>query len=89
MKQLILIIGFGFLFVDIQAQELVSKWSFDHFNDTLVNENITNKNDKLFGFFDSVSGIKGNAIWLDGFTSFIKMSSKILWKYILTFFYET
>ena len=65
MKQIILIFWFCVLYLEVHAHELVSKWSFDHFNDTLDNENITNKNDKLFGFFDSVSGIKGNAIWLD------------------------
>ena len=54
------------------AQELISKWSFDQFKNTLVSENTTNKTDQLLGFYDSVSGVRGNAIWLDGYTSYIK-----------------
>ena len=51
MKEIILIIGFGFLSIRIQAQELISKWSFDQFKNTLVSENTTNKTDQLLGFF--------------------------------------
>ena len=72
MKEIILIIGFGFLSIKIQAQELISKWSFDQLKNPLVIENTTNKTDQLLGFYDSVSGIKGNAIWLDGYTSYIE-----------------
>ena len=62
MKEIILIICFGFLSVIIQGQELISKWSFDQFKDALVSENTTNKTDQLIGFYDSISGIKGNEI---------------------------
>tara|TARA_Y100000758_G_scaffold150940_1_gene107039 strand:- start:528 stop:719 length:192 start_codon:yes stop_codon:yes gene_type:complete len=58
MKEIILIIGFGFLSIKIQAQELISKWSFDQLKNPLVIENTTNKTDQLLGFYDSVSGIK-------------------------------
>ena len=60
MKEIILIICFGFLSVIIQGQELISKWSFEKLKNSLVSENTTNKTDQLLGFYDSVSGIKGD-----------------------------
>ena len=67
MKETILIICIGLLSFSIQGQKLISKWSFDKNENPLVSEK-----DQLLGFYDSVSGIKGNAIWLDGYTSYIK-----------------
>ena len=71
MKKIILIIAFGLLSLEIQAQELISKWSFDQFQDALVHEDTAAKTDRLIGFFDPVSGINGNAIRFDGYTSFL------------------
>jgi len=72
MKQIILIISFGILFLEGHAQELISKWSFDLLQKTLVYEDVSDKPDRLIGFFDPVSGIDGTAIRFDGYTSFLK-----------------
>ena len=72
MKKIILIIAFGLLSLEIQAQELISKWSFDQFQEALVHEDIAGKTDQLTGFFDPVSGIKGKAVRFDGYTSFLE-----------------
>ena len=50
MKKIILIIAFGLLSLGIQAQELISKWSFDQFQDALVHEDTAAKTDRLIGF---------------------------------------
>ena len=72
MKQIILIFCFCVLYLEVHAQELVSKWSFDHFQKDLVNEDVADKTDQLLGFFDSVSGINGRAVRFDGYTSFLE-----------------
>ncbi len=72
MKKIILIIAFGLLSLEIQAQELISKWSFDQFQEALVHEDTAAKTDRLIGFFDPVSGIKGKAVRFDGYTSFLE-----------------
>jgi len=72
MKQIILIFCFCVLYLEVHAQELVSKWSFDQFQKDLVNEDVADKTDRLLGFFDSVSGINGRAVRFDGYTSFLE-----------------
>ena len=72
MKQIILISCFCVLFLEIHAQELVLKWSFDQFQEDLVNEDVADKTDRLLGFFDSVSGINGRGVRFDGYTSFLE-----------------
>ena len=55
MKKIILIIAFGLLSLEIQAQELISKWSFDQFQEAYVHEDIAAKTDRLIGFVDPLA----------------------------------
>ena len=54
MKQIILIFCFCVLYLEVHAQELVSKWSFDHFENDLVNEDVADKTDRLLGLKENV-----------------------------------
>ncbi len=72
MIRLIVIIGFGGLLQTSQAQELISKWSFEKFEDFVSHEDVADKTDRLIGFFDPATGIKGTAVQFDGYTSFLE-----------------
>lgn len=69
---IIVIIGFGELSQKTQAQELISKWSFDQFQESEVTEFVSGKTDRLVGYFDIVTGINGSAVRFDGYTSFLE-----------------
>ncbi len=53
------------------AQEMLARWSFDQIIESTVLEESTDKNDKITGFFDPVTGVNNGAIQFDGFTSFL------------------
>jgi len=52
--------------------KLISWWSFDAESGHSAFDEIQHKKDSIFGSFEYVPGISGNAIKLDGFRTFIK-----------------
>lgn len=70
-KLLLLIVGFFVFTFKVDAQELISKWSFNQLEGGLAHEEVSDSTDRIVGFFDPVPGIEGTAVQFDGFTSFL------------------
>ena len=54
------------------AGNLINWWSFDAENGRSAYDEIQQKKDSIYGSFEYVPGVSGNAIKLDGFRTFIK-----------------
>jgi len=52
--------------------ELISRWSFDTEDGRHAFDDIQQKKDSIYGSFEYLPGVSGNAIKLDGFRTFIK-----------------
>ncbi|RLD94127.1 MAG: hypothetical protein DRJ29_06770 [Bacteroidetes bacterium] len=51
---------------------MISSWSFDAEDGRHSFDDIQQKKDSIYGSFEYVPGVSGNAIKLDGFRTFIK-----------------
>lgn len=60
------------LFANVNAQQIIAKWSFDDLQKGTTIEEISRQSDKISGFFDPANGVKNGAIQFDGYTSFIE-----------------
>lgn len=58
--------------VRLPAQEVFAGWSFDHFANATVLEEVSKDPDRIVGYHDAVAGIGSQAIQLDGYTSFVE-----------------
>lgn len=55
---------------------IVSLWSFDNDIPGFTSDKFQNSQDSLYGKYEYVAGVKGKALKLDGFRTFIKTSGK-------------
>jgi len=72
MKKIFILIICLFLFVKLDAQEVIASWSFNTNKDARAIESQSEKSDNIIGFFERVNGVVGGGLGLDGFTSYME-----------------
>jgi hypothetical protein len=60
----------------VNKDNIVSLWSFDNDIPGFAIDKFQNKQDSLYGKYEYVPGVKGKALKLDGFRTFVKTSGK-------------
>ena len=60
----------------LHAQEPVAWWDFEKIQDGQTGGKISGRMDKIQGNFWSVTGVRGNCLKLDGYTTFVERSAK-------------